>query len=378
MFTPGMTAFGLYYRATRMIGKERRSLRAATRFALRGMVNLPPTLRLLRHFASAGPGCPPPAVMADTLLKIGRQHVRRGLSASQRAEMMIAHYEALRHGLNGAALGRLLHGGALRLARMSGRGDAETYEIWLHQTPYAYRREGETTLSLWACAAGLRLADVTFAMGRTTSGALCTRIGGIQGPPPPHGKEAVKLATKALDGLRPKAAIVEAMYQLGKCLGGTAVIATSLRHHVMLAKNGAGMHRGPYDTFWEEIGGIAVPEGDYLLPATPPHRDAADVPAKRRKEWERRQQRLADLSGQIRHSMASLGGVAPPREVILPADQARFATRAPALPFTLLEPADAPQPLAPQPVLVSQPAESQPAESQPGCATAERELALAL
>ena len=141
----------------------------------------------------------------------------------------------------------------------------------------------------------------------------------MQGPPAPHGKDAVKAATKALDGLRPKAVAVEALYQLGRSFGVATVYATSLAHHVLYGKKAASMTPGPYDAFWEELGGVRLASGDYLLPATPPHRAAADVPAKRRKDWERRQLHLARLADDIGHTLRSL------REPGLAANAARPA-----------------------------------------------------
>ena len=58
--------------------------------------------------------------------------------------------------------------------------------------------------------------------------------------------------------------------------------------------------------FWAELGGIRLANGDFTLPVTPPHRDPDEVPAKRRREWERRQQRIATLTADVRTVMRAL------------------------------------------------------------------------
>ncbi len=287
-------------------------MQPAARFAVRALVHPYSTFRLLRYFEHVSSTFPSRSIRVDSLLKVGREHVRRGLRAADRADMLIAHYATLAGGMSEPVRRRFFDREPIRLASLSGRDMTDEYDIWIYQVPYGYRREGEATLSLRARASGLRLADVTFAFGATQAGGLCLRIGGLQGPPAPHGKDAVKAATKALDGLRPKAVAVEAVYQLGRHFGVRTVFATSLAHHVLYGKKAASMTVGPYDAFWEEMGGVRLASGDYLLPATPPHRDAADVPAKRRKDWERRQLRLAALTDEIERTLVSLLGAAFP------------------------------------------------------------------
>jgi len=290
--------------AIRLISAERRSLRLAAKFALRGLVYPVPTLRLLRYFAQVAPSFPSRRVQVDALLKIGREHVRLGLTADERVDLLIAHYTTLMRGIGDAALASFLKCEPIRLARMTDTGDA--YDISLSHTPFGYRREGEATISVQSCATGIRLADLTFCIGRMPTGALCLRIGGIQGPPPPLGKDAVKAATKSLDGLRPKCVAMEAVYQLGRYFGTERVLATALSSHILYGKKAPRMHLGSYDAFWEELGGVRLACGDYLLPDRLPHRVAAEVPAKRRKDWERRQQRIEALTSEIQRTMQAL------------------------------------------------------------------------
>jgi uncharacterized protein VirK/YbjX len=310
----------LYYRAVRLIFSERRSLRPVTRFLIRGLLYPAPTLRVLRYFDVFSSGFSSPRVNVDSLLKVGRQHVRRGLSAGERADLLVAHYETLTQSLSRTVLRSFLDGNPIRLAGMTGRDGGDEYEIALSQTPFSYRREGEMTLSMRSCVSGLRLADLTFTIGPASSGTLALRIGGIQGPPALVGKTAIKAATKSLDGLRPKAVVVEVMYQLGRYFGARTIFATSLSFHVLYGKKAPLMRLAAYDGFWEEMGGVRLACGDYQLPAAPPHRPAGEVPGKRRKAWERRQHLISLLESEVLQTMASIRPVRPPGSGKVPAE----------------------------------------------------------
>jgi hypothetical protein len=321
-----MDTLGFFVRSIGMILAERRSFRSAARFAARALRHPGPTGRLLRYvWRDEGRTLPRP-VRVDILMKVGRQHVRIGLSASDRANLLIAHHAALRRAMRRDVLEAFLGGAAIRLAGIEGRDGADAFEVLLYRAPFGYRREGEATLSVRSRDSFVRLADVTFTIGGTAAAATCLRVGGVQGPPAPHGKDAVKAATKALDGLRPKAVAIEALYQLARGFGVGTVYATSLSRHVLRGtRKGPLIHAGPYDTFWEELGGLRLADGDYLLPREPPHRDPAEVPAKRRKEWERRQSRIATLAANIGWTMADLAEPPPPLPFGQPRARAELA-----------------------------------------------------
>jgi uncharacterized protein VirK/YbjX len=319
MFASWLTAAGSIF-------AERRSFRPVVRFLARGALHPRPTVRLLRFLADRSQPALPRPVQVDSLLKPGRAHVRHGLSAAERADLLIAHHAALRRAMRPDLLQAFLAGVPLRLAGIEGRDGAEAFDVLLSRAPFGYRREGEVTLSVRARSSGVRLADVTFIIGGSAQRAACLRIGGVQGPPAPHGKDAVKAATKALDGWRPKAVAIEALYGLAHGLGAASLFATALSHHVLRGTRKAAMlHAGPYDAFWQELGALHLANGDYLLPHEPPHRDAAEVPAKRRKDWERRQLRIATLGDDIARAMAAWHSPAAPARPTSNAGVAEYA-----------------------------------------------------
>jgi uncharacterized protein VirK/YbjX len=309
-FKPRLAQVEMYFpfvQSAAIVLAERRSVRPVLDFVARGLLHPAPTMRLLRFFSREDGHGIPRSIVVDSLLKIGRAHVRLGLTAGQRVDLRIAHHAALRRAMRPEVLTGFLGGAPIRLAEMPG-DRADEYELLLLRAPFGDRREGEATLSLRSRASGVRLADVTFTIGGSAQTASCLRIGGVQGPPGPEGRAAVKAATKALDGLRPNAVVIEAAYQLALGFGASTIFATSLSHHVLRGtRKGAVIQAGLYDAFWEELGGLRLPDGDYLLPRQPSDRNAADVPVRRRKHWERRQRRLDDLAVEIRLSMAGLG-----------------------------------------------------------------------
>ena len=309
--------------AIRAIHAERRAMRPVMKFVLRCLAHPLPTIALLRAFRTLPPGFPPRATQVDALLKIGREHMRIGLTARQRADALALHYQVLARRLPPSLLAAYGSRTAICLAHLTGRDALYGFQIRLYQAPFGYRREGEATLSLVSCADGVRLADLTFTICAGRDGRPYSRIGGVQGPPQPDGKELIKAATKSLDGLRPKSLIIEALYSLGRALGAETILATSLSRHVLLRKKADLIRVNAYDAFWQAMGGILLDSGDYLLPPKPLHRTPADVPARERRAWERRQAHLASLTAQIRETL--IPGEAPPRPEPISADHPRAA-----------------------------------------------------
>ncbi len=295
----------LFVRSAAMILAERRSIRTVLRFLVQALCHPAATARLLRFFRDDAEHVFPRPVRVDALLKLGRRHVRRGLTGLERADLLIAHHTALRRLMRPDMLADFLADRPIHLASMDGRDGLDTYAVWLVRAPFGYQ-EGDAMVSLNARVGG-QLTDLSFSLCGADHGSLCLRIGGVQGPPPPHGRTAIKAATKALDGLRPKAAAVEVIYQLARDLGATCLLATAYSHHAFSGtRKGAGTYPGAY-AYWEEIGGVLQADGDYLLPPRPPHRLADEVPARRRREWDRRQQRIAALTADVARTVASLG-----------------------------------------------------------------------
>ncbi|MFX4493669.1 DUF535 family protein, partial [Acinetobacter baumannii] len=93
-------------------------------------------------------------------------------------------------------------------------------------------KEGEITLALVARAPDVVLAAATLALGRAGDGSTLVSLGGLQGPPRPHGRDDVVAATRDLHGERPKRAVIAAAGALARWLGASSIVAASNANHV--------------------------------------------------------------------------------------------------------------------------------------------------
>ncbi len=151
------------------------------------------------------------------------------------------------------------------------------YDIGLAQHP-RYRAEGDLTLFLRRRGEDVALAALTFSFG---SGTLC--IGGLQGPQADDGKQRVVDATRDLNGLRPKGAVLSALYDLAAVFGVDDIEAVGMKNHPL--NDGRHAVFADNDAFWAEQGAEATAGGDFRLPARLPQRALEEVAAKKRKDW---------------------------------------------------------------------------------------------
>ncbi|WP_273654920.1 DUF535 family protein [Caballeronia novacaledonica] len=140
----------------------------------------------------------------------------------------------------------------------------------------------------------LAWATISFEM-HSGSGKRGALIGGLQGPAGGD-RERVREATRACHGLRPKAAVMEAVGELCRMARVDALAGVSKKTHVSAAT--AIQFTADYDGFWRELGGVEA-DGRFLLPLRQWHRDISEVPSNRRAAFRRRQALIADLLAQI-------------------------------------------------------------------------------
>ena len=134
-------------------------------------------------------------------------------------------------------------------------------------------------------------------------------IGGFQGRK--GGDEAtIKLATKAMHGLRPKNLMVLLVQELAQALGiaelrGVGnlvqVYRARLNHPLVPSRK----IRFDFDALWTEVGGEPREDGWFTLPMTTPRRSPDQVKPNKRAMYAKRYLLLDDLSRQIRESLAS-------------------------------------------------------------------------
>lgn len=227
--------------------------------------------------------------------KFLRSFYSRKLSPMARLGKLKAHYDFLEAHFRNHLIRTLLSGVEIRLASMTGKGGA-LYDIGLAQHP-RYRAEGDLTLFLRRRGDEVALAALTFSFasragsfasregsfGANAERELSLHIGGLQGPQADDGKQRVVDATRDLYGLRPKGAVLSALYDLAAVLGITDIEAVGMRNHPL--NDGRHAVFANNDSFWAEQGAVAVAGGDFRLPAQLPQRAFEEVPAKKRKDW---------------------------------------------------------------------------------------------
>lgn len=221
--------------------------------------------------------------------KISRPYLRCGLSRGDRHRLLIGHYHWLRAHLSDQAFVSIYMGEGLELARLL-LGDIGEYRLVLHYLGQ-FEMEGDMTLSLIRTD-GLRIHSATFSMLQVDQ-ELHIQIGGMQGGVREFG-EAIKLLTKALHGMRPKALVLWALMQLASAWGSHRLLGIRSANHVYrcLSFNRSRKERiwADYDSLWQEAGGIIASDNTrlYELPLAWPLKPLETVPANKRATYRRR------------------------------------------------------------------------------------------
>ncbi|QGZ56871.1 VirK/YbjX family protein [Paraburkholderia acidiphila] len=213
-----------------------------------------------------------------------------GMTTRDRVALVCEHFRVAAAPFWSAVTRRVyLNGEAVTLAYH------ERYAIVL-SNPTRCWREGLLTVA-WrdeAACVDLAWATISFELHRET-GLPGILVGGLQGPRG-NGRELVREATRACHGLRPKAAVMEAVCMLCRIAQVRVLAAVTTRAHISRA--GSSEFHADYDAFWREMGGVES-EGRFVLPLRPYHRDISKVPSNRRAVFRRRQELIANLLAQF-------------------------------------------------------------------------------
>jgi len=232
-------------------------------------------------------------------VKTQRQYLTRGMTASERAEAILHHYawiDALRD--NGLAH-LFTSPSPLPLLQFATKDEA-SYTIYATSAVKA-EREGETTLWLRAGDNTL-LASLTFSVIRENDRSVLV-IGGLQGPRRDVGRETIKNATRACYGLFPKRILLEAVFNLAKQSGISALYGVSDEGHVFRAlryrlSKGRHLHAS-YDEFWASLGGKPDNAFRWVLPFGMERKSLESIASKKRAEYRRRFQLLDEIEHAI-------------------------------------------------------------------------------
>ncbi len=232
-------------------------------------------------------------------VKTQRQYLTRGMTASERAEAILHHYAWI-DALPDNGLAHLFTSPSpLPLLQFATKEEA-SYTIFATSAVKA-EREGETTLWLRAGDNTL-LASLTFSVIRENDRSVLV-IGGLQGPRRDVGRETIKNATRACYGLFPKRILLEAVFNLAKQSGISALYGVSDEGHVFRAlryrlSKGRHLHAS-YDEFWASLGGKPDNAFRWALPFGMERKLLESIASKKRAEYRRRFQLLDEIEHAI-------------------------------------------------------------------------------
>lgn len=219
--------------------------------------------------------------------KIYRPYLTTQLGVAGRLDAIRQHY----HLVFGLGLGPLVAAAArapVVLADIDGK-DAAPYQISL-RTLSAFEREGEMVLQL--CHEGQPLYSVAFTLC-TMDGLPTVAVGCIQGNRRDDALDAIRAATRALHGARPKQLLIELLrhvaFELG-CARMRLVGNGNRAPHVALRK---GRVHADYDGLWRELDAVARSDGDFELPCRPMHAPDFDAIASKKRSEARKRHALA-------------------------------------------------------------------------------------
>ena len=238
--------------------------------------------------------------------KVFRPYLRPRFDVGDRVSFLRAHYSLLCERFPSAVLPLLLSEPGVELGDLTGKS-GRRYAIFLGTST---TKEGEVGVSFIDQSSGAYLACLRAVIGAAGKEERVLWIGGLQGAKPPMGRDDIVQATRELNGLRPKHAVLQAACVLSEWLGIHKMIAPGRSDHIsqrawrkFLPKR--KIH-ADYDSFWEEFGAVITATDDYELRLPLPRRTLEEVASKRRKEWSRRYDRLDALSGAIKYRLESL------------------------------------------------------------------------
>jgi uncharacterized protein len=165
-----------------------------------------------------------------------------------------------------------------------------------------FRKEGEISLFLELDGIEGPVSGLAFSLVQDRG--WIALIGGFQGRKGGD-EETIKLATKAMHGLRPKSLMVLLIQELAQTLGiselrgvgnGVQVFRSRMNNPLVPARK----IRFDFDALWTEVDGELGEDGWFELPLTTPRRSPDQIKPNKRSMYAKRYLFLDDLLGQIR------------------------------------------------------------------------------
>jgi hypothetical protein len=163
-----------------------------------------------------------------------------------------------------------------------------------------FRKEGELGVFLELEGIPGAISSFAFSLEHHTTGWTCY-LGALQGRKGGD-EEIIKLATKAMHGLRPKALMVFAAQEIARSLKVASLLGVGNDIHVARARTLGPVKKilFDYDELWQEAGGKPRPDGWYTLPLKASKRPPEEMKPNKRSMYAKRYDLMDSLSRQIR------------------------------------------------------------------------------
>ncbi|SIR79054.1 hypothetical protein SAMN05880566_12220 [Janthinobacterium sp. TND4EL3] len=233
--------------------------------------------------------------------KIYRPYASRQLGCAARLALLEGHYRFLWQAGARPLVERAARQPVL-LAAFDGK-DGALYRLQLTAIHDSYR-EGELCLRLTRNGLPLYLASFLF-LPRADGVSL--QLGALQGLRSEAGKLAVRDATRALHGCRPKNLMVTALRDFGDFFACNSLFLISNDNRIALNARRRRHIAADYDLAWQQLHALRMRDGNYHLPCAP-YRvpDLATVPSKKRADARRRGELLQGIAADMRAQLAAL------------------------------------------------------------------------
>ena len=253
-------------------------------------------------FIAATPGLAALAQAHPSLLyKIYRPYANRQLACAARVDLLCGHYRFLWQA-GARPLVEYVARRALVLASIEGK-DGATYRVQLTAIHDSHR-EGDLCLRLTRDGVSLYLASFLF---RPQPGGGAIALGALQGLRSAAGAQAVRDATRALHGCRPKNLMVAALRDFGDFFGCDHLSLVSNANRIALNWRRRRHISCDYDQAWQELHALPSSDGNYRLPCGPCQMpDLEQVASKKRADARRRGAMLVQLAADMRRQLGVL------------------------------------------------------------------------
>jgi hypothetical protein len=253
-----------------------------------------------------------PADMSD-FLKIrlatrpAYRFIDRKLGVAGRIAALTSHYTLLAKNFSPSAVSEFING--YQLAEITGQS-GKKYAI---KVVTEITKEGVMRIMFvdTSVGAGASLATLAGAFSLDDNQRPVFLVGMLRGPGRrlTDGKQRIVDATRDLNGLRPKQAVVHAAAALAEWFQAGEIVAPSTDNQIAIMNWFKGQRiLADHDPFWQEFAKEPAPDGSYHLLLPLPRRDIADVQRKRRKDWLLRYEEIDAMSAKIKATLEGLAG----------------------------------------------------------------------